>query len=300
MAADNQTPLSSTYWDLHRNTLLLSSLLLIICIPGVTVESKQSFLWLSFNNVAFNGLRVIVAIAATYSCLAYLLEWRSDALVIFRKEAGLAESSRQRVDALIAAATEGPQKALALLNGAIVNLHTNFPPHLWDRQYTPVILEDLAKASIETFPEALLSHNFKKALPMNTYGGSFGPPFDEQAFREASVRGMGMVAKQVANHTAKTVCDSMSLEIASRIETASRSAEDLSRSLEELNTPRGNLWGLRNQMRLSLILWRTRGYLRLIVLGLWVPLIVYATAIAHLAGQLSNIHLWSLLAIPHG
>lgn len=299
MTATNQTPLSSTYWDLHRNTLLFSSLLLVICIPGVTVESKQSFLWLSFNNVAFNGLRLIAAIAATYCFMAYVLEWRSDALVVFRRESGLAESSRQRADELISLASEQPAEALKSWLNSISNLAGDVPTHAKDRNYIHPLLKDIADKAIHSFPEEMIDHNFKKSLPMNLYTGSYGPAFDEQDFREASYRGMKVIARQVVAHTVKVTCDNMSYNIIHSIEHANLCAERVSKTLEELNTPKGRFQGLLNQSRISLISWRTTGYVRLIVLGLWVPTGIYLIAIAHLAGQLGPIHLTSFLAMPH-
>ena len=299
MSTPNQTTaLSSTYWELHRNTLLFSALLLVICIPGVKLATSQSFLWLSFSNVAFNGLRAIVAIAATYCFVAYWLEWRSEALIILRKEAGLAESSRQRSDDLMQTATVKPAEALETLNQAIEKLTEQLPPQYQPNAYVPPILDEMVQKAVDSFPPREngvtdLNYMFWHNAPRLQMGGAF----TVQSVIEMGFQEINDAARKMAVRTAQIVCDETTLTIKSRLEAVTKAADDMKLAILELNKPVGRFHGLRNQMAWSISLWRIRGFLRLGILGLALPILCYVVAIAHLLGQLGFAHLPSIFTL---
>ena len=88
--ADAKGSYSESLWRLHRNSILLSSLLLLVCLPGVGPSSKQSFLWLEINGIGLNGVRLIAFAAATYAIIAFLFEWYFEAYAHFVEMHGVA------------------------------------------------------------------------------------------------------------------------------------------------------------------------------------------------------------------
>jgi hypothetical protein len=100
---------SGSYWAFHRNTLLFSLALLIISLPEVTLDSDQTVLVFQFSHLAGRAFRWALALAATYACVAYYLEWKHEAYGFYLTEHGLI----QHQDAQVAAVVEAIEAQIA-------------------------------------------------------------------------------------------------------------------------------------------------------------------------------------------
>lgn len=72
---------SETYWNLHRNTILLSSIFAFTNLPGVIISENQSISGIEFDSSGVVAARIFLALAATYAFVAYFLEWLEEAWV---------------------------------------------------------------------------------------------------------------------------------------------------------------------------------------------------------------------------
>lgn len=70
--------LTSEYWQLHRNSLIFSSALFLICLGSGT--QTLNVLGLNLGTVGAGALIFILLVSATYSFGAFLLEWIEEAL----------------------------------------------------------------------------------------------------------------------------------------------------------------------------------------------------------------------------
>ncbi len=289
--------LSSTYWELHRNTLLFSALLLIICIPGAHPDTKQSFLWLSFTDVAFNSVRLIVLCVATYAFLTYLLEWRSEPYALLRKEAELAENSRIKADQLIEAATSKLLPVLGNFRRMIENAHEDLHPYISnDETHTADEIGAIVNTTFEELsqmPHHLGNpmHGFLRAISRHEQNGqTLEIPY--------VLKNGGEAIKETALIVANASCAKISRESTARLkmilEGATGAATGLQASLDDLRTSKKGLFYIDVNARRALRLYKARSSARVMLVGLAVPLLVYAVAIAHLAGQLGVAHLPSV------
>ena len=87
MAEDTKrTGFTETYWNLHRNSLLFSTALLVFNLPGVELNQSQSFLIFTAKDIAHWWILAGLFAAATYALVAYLLEWWHEAAEQYRKD----------------------------------------------------------------------------------------------------------------------------------------------------------------------------------------------------------------------
>jgi len=231
-----------------------------------------------------------VAIAATYCFLAYWLEWRSEALIILRKEAGLAESSRQRSDDLMQVAMVKPAEALERLNQSLEKLTDQLPPQYQSNAQVPPLLEEMVQKAVDSFPTREngvndLNYMLWHSAPTFQMGREFTP----LRVIEMGMREINDAARKMAVRTAQIVCDETTLMIKARLEAVAKAADDMRQTMLDLNAPVGRLHGLRNQMAWSISLWRVRGFLRLGILGLALPVLCYSVAISAFVWQLGFI-----------
>ena len=299
--------LSSTYWELHRNTLLFSALLLIICIPGAKPATTQSFLWLSFSDVAFNNLRLIVACAATYAFITYLLEWWSEAYILLREENDLATSSRARLDQLVLNAGAAVSPSLSAFRQVIGSTSG----HLTINHDIGVVYESSEIAAIveSSYEEVAGISPLVSAPPMYKMHKELMyltgtdqkltidniTPIAQNAIRSMSIR--------VAHLSATKVNNNNTLALEGYLEKATESCINLQEALDLLSDSKYGLLQLVKSAKRSIYMYRSRSYLRVVVIGLAVPVLVFTTALAHLGGQIGIAHapsVFSLMQNPNG
>jgi len=81
------------------------------------------------------------------------------------------------------------------------------------------------------------------------------------------------------------------------IEEANTRAELLRVEAEKLNNAQTGLWSLNVGMKVALVQWRSNSFMRLVFVGLFVPVFVFTVAMAHLGGQLGIAHLPSIFSL---
>lgn len=290
--------LSSTYWDLHRNTLLFSSLLLIICIPGAKPSANQSFLWLSFTGVAFNSLRLIVACAATYAFFAYVLEWANEALAMLRKENKLAASAIAHLDSFI-------ESYNSRLSGCLNRLEQVTKMALREMPSTYAIgseQRDLALRELSSKSyEAVIADSGRFAFqsPASILPRAMLSPNPPDVHRLiATTEGMiKNYSLEVGFHAAEVASRNEAVLMEKAISDLASSTDNALQALNDLRVEARGFRAVRLRMGYAVFLWRSQSFIRLVILGLLIPSTVYVTAVAHLGGALNFAHFPSLFSL---
>ncbi|WP_313335760.1 hypothetical protein [Sphingobium yanoikuyae] len=70
------TGFSGEYWNLHRNSLLFSSALFVVSISAKS--GTFGIFGMTFEQVGTRAFVLLLAIAATYAIIAFLLEWQAE------------------------------------------------------------------------------------------------------------------------------------------------------------------------------------------------------------------------------
>jgi hypothetical protein len=89
-----------------RTSLFFSAILLVICLPNVTIAAKDAGGLVTFSNVGASSLRVLVAIAALWAFIVFVFEYITDARPFLKQELGDIARIRSEVERAHQAATE--------------------------------------------------------------------------------------------------------------------------------------------------------------------------------------------------
>lgn len=292
--------LSSTHWELHRNTLLFSALLLIICVPGAKPATTQSFLWLSFSEVAFNSVRMIVFCAATYAFIAYFLEWRAEPYALLKAENRVAQTLLVRANDLLAEATKKLEPVVNAFERTTRDLTQGVRPYI-DNESTHtqdqinVIVRHMYE-EISSRPSAFfnpISDFGRNILRLEQNGVELSTTYAIEKGREA-IEASALV---VANASCTVVAAEAASKINSIMERAVDETRQLRSVMEEFANSRVGLKSIVIRSKIALFAFRSESWLRIGFVGFAIPCIIYATALAHLAGQLDWGHLPSVFDV---
>lgn len=110
-------------WALHRNSLLFSGLLLVLCLPGITVSPDQTLYWIRISGATLSNLRAISALVAAYAFVAFLLEWLHEVWPFWREQEGHLRTIAESIDQVAKLSAQAIQDQRAKLNEAVLALH---------------------------------------------------------------------------------------------------------------------------------------------------------------------------------
>lgn len=291
-------PFSGPHWDLHRNSLLFSALLLILCIPGVKAASAQNFLWLSFSDVGLFSLRLMALVAATYAFAAYVLEWMNEPRSIFKEANNEAKTSREKLDRLVDSASAELESAILWLNQNIAKAEEARSPYLIDLavQPRPEQNEFVERVYREYNQDPIHSPGLERNFELEVMRmRNRNAPYHEvgeagsKAIRTAAL----IIGRKIDMEARRDQGDRFTIAL----EQATESANNLSSTLERFITRKLNIPSLRVAANISIFKWQSYHFGRIVLIGLLVPLFVYSTAVAHFLGQAGVAHLPSIFCI---
>lgn len=98
---DISKPYSETYWNLHRNSLISSILLLLISAPDSKIGNQIIFNWITLENKSISLLTFGIFIFAIYCFMAFYFEWWKEARSSFHSEGADRAAFRSIVNRLI-------------------------------------------------------------------------------------------------------------------------------------------------------------------------------------------------------
>jgi hypothetical protein len=93
--------LPEAYWTLHRNSLLFSTALLVFSLPSVSINPHQTFLIFEVQAIAEPLVLTGLMIAATYSLVAFVVEWITEARGQGTEELELLRSAAEEVSEVV-------------------------------------------------------------------------------------------------------------------------------------------------------------------------------------------------------
>jgi|GEM_PF-6568578 len=79
---ENKINLSSEYWNLHRNSMLISSALFLACL--VKDDSPIKIFDVELGRIGAGGLTLILTLSSVYAYLTLYFEWKEEAREIYR------------------------------------------------------------------------------------------------------------------------------------------------------------------------------------------------------------------------
>lgn len=294
---DAKADFGTPFWDMHRNSLLLSSLLLLLSLPGVAIDKDQTLMWLKFSGLALNGVRIIIAAGALYAFLAMVSEWWAGPLSYVREEFGLAKTACDDAELALRNFANGSFSFLTAFKAAEESFERNFEEKRKILRGEEV--NRLEKARILVKEEMQEEDIFSRLQAVDEEVRKRGAVYAE---RNKEIIGFTRdVVNYVPLQIASRVLDKLEID---REESYKNSSAEIKTRIEFLNSYLIEQFPLLAKRHSKLINVITRHKIwvayRGIFIGIFVPSILFITAAAHLVGGLTGRGFTSWFAyLPH-
>lgn len=294
-SSDSKTPgFSETYWNLHRNSLLFSTALLVFSFPNVRLNPDQKFLIFQANHVAEPLILVGLLAAATYAFFAYFAEWRLEAKSQLQEVKGFLPKASEQIAEIRTAVAD---------QIAIVTQHKNIASERFAAAMAELdsLLSTYASGAVITAEEEQQRMNQLQHEAMKQLGRSFAAylekletdPERKQLFKATAeveiswVDGIGSAVGELAQGVCSMrmahFAPPQILTLRNAIEAAAKEETSFNRSVDALVKP------LRDEEKRFAVLGRLlnvqrrQATARIVIIGAAVPIILYgASALAAL------------------
>mgnify|MGYP000134259576 CR=1 FL=1 len=98
VSASNRDILPENYWNLHRNTLFFSLVLLAFSINGVSISNYSLYSGINFDKNLTPTISLILMIVSVYAIVAYIVEFFKDFVPIFAEDNSSINSTKEFIE----------------------------------------------------------------------------------------------------------------------------------------------------------------------------------------------------------